>query len=67
VDILNCRFFEMDKEKRLKTIPTLAKRLAEQGDEYQQIKKTVFTAVRDYNCSVDDIEPQVEYTEDIKW
>jgi hypothetical protein len=67
VDILNCQFFEMDKEKRLKTIPTLAKRLTEQGDEYQQIKKAVFAAAREYNCPVDDIESQVEYPEDIEW
>jgi hypothetical protein len=67
VDILNCRFLEMDTEKRLKTIPTLAKRLAELGDEYQQLGKAVFAAAKEYNCPADDIEPQVEYPEDIEW
>ena len=67
VDILNCRFLEMDQEKRLKSIPTMAKRLAEQGEEYQQFKSEVYAAAREHNCLVRDIRPQVEYPEDIEW
>lgn len=41
VDVLNCRFLAMNKEKRLKNISVMAKRLAEQGDEYKAIKSEV--------------------------
>lgn len=67
LDILNCRFLSMDKEKRLKNIPTMAKRLAEQGQEYIEVKSEVIEAARTHNCSVDDIRPQLEYSDEIEW
>jgi hypothetical protein len=33
VDLLNIRFLDMDKEKRLKSLPTIAKRLSEEEAE----------------------------------
>lgn len=67
VDILNCRFLEMDKHKRMKNISTMAKRLAEFSDEYQQVKSQVFAAAREYNCPISEIRPNVEYPEDFEW
>ncbi|WP_134702997.1 hypothetical protein [Ammoniphilus sp. YIM 78166] len=67
VDILNCRFMDMDKDKRIKSIPTMAKRLAEFGDEYQQVKNHVFVVAREYNCPISAIRPNVEYPEEFEW
>lgn len=68
VDLLNCKFLAMNKEKRLKNIPTMLKRLAEQGDEYQEMKNGILSAAREYNCSVDEIKIQgLEYPEQIEW
>lgn len=67
VDFLNIKFLEMDKETRLKRIPTMAKRLAEEGDEYRMIKDEVYHAARENNCQVDDIRLSMEYPEDIDW
>ncbi|MDN5322568.1 MAG: hypothetical protein PWQ67_1022 [Clostridia bacterium] len=67
LDILNCRFIDMDKEKRLKNISTMAKRLAERGEEYKQIKAEVAAAARHYNTYEDNIKPPVDYPEDFEW
>lgn len=67
LDILNCRFLDMDKEKRLKNIPTMAKRLAEQGEEYRDVKGEVLAAAREYNCTASDISLEVEYPTYIEW
>lgn len=67
VDILNCRFIDMNREKRLKSIPTMAKRLAEQGDEYRQVKNEIIAAAKEYNTTVENISPGVDYPEDIEW
>jgi len=57
----------MDEEKRLKNIPTMAKRLAEPGEEYKQIKAAVTAAARHYNTYKDNIKPPVDYPEDFEW
>ena len=67
LDILNCRFIDMHSEKRLKSIPTMAKRLAERGEEYNQIKSEVAAAARHYNTCEDNINPPVDYPEDFEW
>jgi hypothetical protein len=67
LDVLNCRFIAMDSEKRLKSIPTMAKRLAEQGEEYRQLRAAVKAAARDYNTYEDNIKPPVDYPEDFQW
>lgn len=67
LDILNCRFIDMDKEKRLKNIPTMAKRLAERGEEYKQIKAEIAAAARHYNTYEDNIKPPFDYPEDFEW
>ncbi|MCD8509455.1 MAG: hypothetical protein LRY73_05940 [Bacillus sp. (in: Bacteria)] len=67
LDELNCDFIEMDKEKRLKSISIMAKRLAEKGREYQAVEKAVLDAARKYNCHMTDIKAPAEYPEDIEW
>jgi len=67
LDILNCRFIDLDREKRLKSIPTMAKRLAERGNEYREVKTEVAAAAREYNTTEDDIKPPVDYPEDFEW
>jgi hypothetical protein len=51
LDVLNYQFIAMDSEKRLKSIPTMAKRLAEQGKEYRRFRAVVKAAARNYNTS----------------
>ncbi|MEW5785409.1 MAG: hypothetical protein AB1767_10110 [Bacillota bacterium] len=67
LDILNCRFIDMDREKRKKNITIMAKRLVEQGQEYQEVRRDVMAAARNHNCSVDNIRVNTEYPEEIDW
>lgn len=67
LDILNCRFLAMNREKRLKNIPAMAKRLVEQGDEYQRLKAEVAAAAKEYNTTEDNIRPGVDYPDIIEW
>lgn len=67
IDVLNCRFLDMNSEKRLKNITIMAKRITEQGDEYQQVTADVKMAAMHYNCPVTNISSGVDYPEDIEW
>lgn len=67
VDFLNIKFLEMDKDTRLKRIPTIAKRLSEEGTEYRMIKDEVYHAAIKNNCQIDDIRLSMEYPENIDW
>lgn len=64
---LNCKFIDMNKEKRLKNITIMCKRIAEQGKEYQEVKTAVMEAAREYNCSMINIQSLVDYPEEIEW
>lgn len=68
IDILNCRFIDMDKEKRLKNISVMAKRIFEQGEEYREVKVEVVMAAKEYKCSVENIRMKnYDYPEEIDW
>jgi hypothetical protein len=67
LDELNCKFIAMDKEKRLKNITIMAKRIAEQGSAYQRVKRDVTEAAREYNCEITEIAPIAEYPDTIEW
>ena len=67
LDELNCKFIEMDAEKRLKNISIMAKRLAEKGREYQAVKGSVLDAARKYNCHMTELRTATEYPEIIEW
>ncbi|NMD71562.1 hypothetical protein HHO41_14765 [Bacillus sp. DNRA2] len=67
LDELNCKFINMDVEKRQKSITVMAKRIAEKGREYQEVKGAVLETARKYNCSMTEIEISTEYPEIIEW
>ena len=65
--VLNCRYIDIDNEKRLKNIPIMEKRLAEYNEEYRKLKIKVSKAARDYNTIEDNIKAPLEYPEDFEW
>lgn len=67
VDLLNVRYIGMDRDKRLKSLPVIAKRLAEQGTEYRQLTTAVKEAARRYQATADSIEPMEDYPEQFEW
>jgi len=67
LDILNDRFIQMDREKRLENISLMAKKLSECGKEYQIVRSDLVDAAAEYNCPVDDIRLQLDFPEDIDW
>lgn len=67
VDLLNCRFLDMTKEKRQKNLSTIAKRIAELGPEYEKVRHEVWEAAREYGCSAENIRLAIEYPEHIEW
>ncbi len=67
VDVLNIRFIGMTSEKRRKSIPTIAKRLAEYGEEYCRLREEILAAAREYGCSPVEIDSGVDYPEEVIW
>ncbi len=67
LDFLNCRFLDMEREKRKKNITIMAKRLAEQGPEYQEVRREVIAAAKKHNCPVDNIKANLDFPEEIDW
>lgn len=67
IDVLNDRFFDMSNEKRLKSISTFAKRIAECDKEYRKLEADLKEEARRRNCSVDDLELAIDYPEEIEW
>ncbi|UOR11419.1 DUF6904 family protein [Halobacillus amylolyticus] len=67
VDLLNCRFCDMDAEERLKKITIMAKRLAEFGKEYKEVRAEVAEAAKRYKCLPDEIRLKMDYPDEIDW
>jgi hypothetical protein len=67
LDMLNIEFLYMDKEERQKKLLTMAKRISEQGKEYQQVKQDVERVAREHQCPVENIRLKMEYPEEIEW
>lgn len=67
LDVLNCRYLDMNNEKRIKKLSVMAKRLSEKNEEYIQLEYDVKKAAREYNTTLDNIKPPVEYPVDFKW
>jgi len=57
----------MNGEERLKSISIMAKRLADPGKEYDKMKRDVLEAAAKYNCPVEDLRLNLDFTEDIDW
>ena len=67
LDMLNIEFLYMDKEERQKKLLTMAKRISEQGKEYQQVKQDVERVAREHQCPLENIRLKMEYPEEIEW
>ena len=67
LDMLNIEFLYMGKEERKKKLLTMAKRISEQGKEYQKVKREVEQSAREYQCPVENIRLKWEYPEKIEW
>ncbi|GAA0485905.1 hypothetical protein GCM10008986_09050 [Salinibacillus aidingensis] len=50
------RYLDWDVEKRAKNIWILARRLSEQGDEYQTVKSEVLEAAAENHCRPEQID-----------
>lgn len=60
----------MNKEKRLKSLSSIAKRIAEyiSDKDHKEINKVVMAAAKEYNCPRSDIRlTGIEYPEEIIW
>ena len=67
LDILNVRFMEMNKEKRLKNISTTAKRIVEKNNEYRHLEDQIREEARRLKCGVNDLRLDLDYPEEIDW
>lgn len=70
IDLLNINYINMSKEKRLKNLSPIAKRIAEysRNKDHQEIKDVVTDAAKDYGCNPSAIKLQgIEYPEDFEW
>ena len=68
LDILNIKFINMGKEKRLKSIPTMPKRLNKRDKEYLEIKSAVLEGAKEFGCASGDVRLKgIDYPEEIDW
>lgn len=67
LDLLNSRFLSLNAEKRLKNIPIMARRIAEQAEVYQEVKTDVLNAARAHNCLPAEISLGLEFPEHVEW
>lgn len=70
VDLQNIKYINMTKEKRLKNLATIAKRIAEfrSDTEHREIKEVVAEAAKEHGCCEGDIRLKgIEYPEEILW
>ncbi len=70
IDLLNIKYINMTKEKRLKTLSAIARRIAEfrYDDEHNSIKEVVMEAASEHRCEPGVIRLKgIEYPEDFEW
>ncbi len=56
LDVLNARYLAMDREKRLKNLPSMVKHLSERSDEYYEIEDFIQQYSREHNITVKNIQ-----------
>ena len=62
VDLLNIKYIDMTKEKRLKNLPSIAKRIFRNDNDHEEIKEVVMEAAREHKCEPGAIKLQgIEY------
>ncbi|MGO1372361.1 MAG: DUF6904 family protein [Senegalia sp. (in: firmicutes)] len=67
LDLLNIKFVNLDKDKRLEKISVFGKRLVEKGKGYLDLEEQFELAAEEYNCSIFELRLNEEYPEDIEW
>ena len=70
IDVVNVEFLSWDKEKRLKSLFKVAKRLVEfnSDDEYCDIEMGIMNYARQNDTDIGDVRlKDLEYPEDIEW
>jgi hypothetical protein len=67
IDMLNHRFMTMTSEKRIKAISTMAKNIAEEGEEYQALRRDILEEARGRDCDPDDLRLKLDFPEDVEW
>ncbi len=70
VDLLNIKYINMTKEKRLKNLSSIAKRVAEfrYDNDHKEIKEVVTEAAKERGCEPGSIDLQgIEYPQDFEW
>lgn len=70
VDLLNIKYINMTKEKRMKNLSAIAKRIAEfsYDNEHKEIKEVVMEAAKEHQCEPGAIRLQgIDYPEDFDW
>ncbi|MFZ0368061.1 MAG: hypothetical protein WAM07_00490 [Halobacillus sp.] len=65
--VLNSKFINMDADERMRNLTIMAKRLTEAGKEYEEVKKEVREAAKNYQCSPQDIRLNMHFPEEIDW
>ncbi len=70
IDVLNIKYINMTKEKRLKNLSLIARRISEFNfdKDHDEIKEVVAAAAKEYGCAKGEIRLNgIEYPEDIEW
>ena len=70
VDLWNIKYINMTKEKRLKNLSVIAKRIAEfsNDSEHEEIKEVVMEAAKEYRCEPGAIRLHgIEYPAEFEW
>jgi hypothetical protein len=70
IDLLNIKYLRMTKEKRLKNLSSIAKRIAEfrYDNDHKEIKEAVAEGAREHGCEPEDLSLEgIEYPEGIEW
>lgn len=70
VDLLNIKYISMAKEKRMKNLSSIAKRIVEfsYDNEHKEIKEVVMEAAKEHQCEPGAIRLQgIDYPEDFEW
>lgn len=70
VDLLNVKYIKMPKEKRLKSLSSIAKRIVEfrYNKDHNEIKDIVTSAAEEYKCDPREIRLKgIEYPDNVEW
>jgi hypothetical protein len=70
ISLLNIKYIQMTKDKRLKNLSIIAKSIAEfsYDSDHRKIKEVVVKAAKEHSCSEGDIRLEgIEYPDELVW